>query len=209
MNNVHLSNIWQSSLGKGLAVGLFVASLAVTFLSGGTLAPLMISFGVGVAASTAMGGAVAWASGGNVSDGLFNGFTEGVFWGGIFSFVGAGVNAIKRIPAYRFLRANGQTPTQTRQALRAFRGIPEVTTLQEDTIVYRVYGEGSRMLGHWISPNNYGNAARSMLSLPPWNSSINTYTTVLTSGTQVLSGIAAPLFGQMGGGIQWWVALLS
>ena len=200
-NNLH----WGWKIGIG--AGLFVASLAVTFLSGGTLAPLMISFGVGVAASTAMGGAVAWASGGNVSDGLFNGFTEGVFWGGIFSFVGAGVNAIRRIPAYRFLRANGQKHYETRQALRAFRGIPKVTTLQEDTIVYRSWGVGASELGKWSSPINYGSEARSLLSLPAVNTMQSISTFVIPNGTQVLSGIAAPLFGQPGGGIQFWFRL--
>ena len=113
------------------------------------------------------------------------------------------------MPAYRFLRRNGQTPAQTRQALRAFKGVPQVTTVQQDTIVYRSWGGGAGKLSHWISPNYYGSAARSLLSIPATNTMEFTSTFLITNGTQVLSGIAAPLFGQIGGGIQWWVALLT
>ena len=47
-----------------------------------------------------------------------------------------------------------------------------------------------------------------MLSLPAGNSASNTSTFLITKGTSVLKGKAAALFGQAGGGIQWWIGLL-
>ena len=54
--------------------------------------------------------------------------------------------------------------------------------------------------------NNYGEAARSQLSLPPGNTMSNMTIFVIPKGTTVLVGTAAPLFRQLGGGVQWWVA---
>ena len=52
---------------------------------------------------------------------------------------------------------------------------------------------------------NYGDAARSRLSLPPGNSMADTSSFVISEGTTVLAGGAGPLFGQPGGGIQRWI----
>ena len=62
---------------------------------------------------------------------------------------------------------------------------------------------------HWISLKNYDSVARSVLSLPLGNTAVNTSTFVLSEGSKALSGKAAALFGQAGGGIQWWVGLLG
>lgn len=63
-------------------------------------------------------------------------------------------------------------------------------------------------LGHWVSPNNYGSSARSLLALPSGNTMTNTSSFLLQKGSTVLTGKAAPLFGQSGGGVQWWISAL-
>ena len=62
-------------------------------------------------------------------------------------------------------------------------------------------------MGKWSSPINYGSEARSLLSLPTVNTMEYTSIFLIPNGTQVLTGIAAPLFGQTGGGVQWWFRL--
>lgn len=37
----------------------------------------------------------------------------------------------------------------------------------------------------------------------------NTSSFLLPKGTTVLAGKAAPLFGQSGGGVQWWISVLG
>lgn len=93
--------------------------------------------------------------------------------------------------------------------LSVYKSPPKVQTLKVDTPVYRTWGGGTQELGHWVSPNNYGTSARSMLSLPPSNTAVNTSSFMLQKGTTVLAGRAAPLFGQTGGGVQWWVSVLG
>lgn len=59
----------------------------------------------------------------------------------------------------------------------------------------------SGKLGHWISPKNYGSAAKSKLALPPWNTAENTSQFLISKGSKVICGKAAPLFGQAGGSL--------
>lgn len=94
------------------------------------------------------------------------------------------------------MEANGANPSEV---LSTYNGTPKVQTLKADTTVYRAWGGSSGEYGHWVSPNNYGANARGMLSLPPVNTAENISTFVLPRGTTVLSGKAAPLFGQLGG----------
>lgn len=76
-------------------------------------------------------------------------------------------------------------------------------------LLYIEHGGVSGKYGHWVSPKNYGSVARNVLSLPSGNTAVNTSTFVFSEGSKVLSGKAAALFGQAGGGIQWWVGLLG
>jgi len=105
-----------------------------------------------------------------------------------------------------FLTSNGQNPDDV---LKCFEGNPQLKVLTEDTTVYRTWGGASSQFGHWVSPNNYGDAARSQLSLPPGNTMMYTSTFVIPCGTTVLAGVAAPYFGQPGGGVQWWVVRVA
>ena len=68
-------------------------------------------------------------------------------------------------------------------------------TLKKDTTVYRAWGGKTQELGHWVSPQNYGSAARSLLALPSENTMIRTTSFIIQKGTSVLAGKAAPLFG--------------
>jgi len=105
--------------------------------------------------------------------------------------------------AVNFLKSNGADP---QKILPSYNGTPTVKTLQTDTTVYRTWGGTTQELGHWVSPYNYGSDARSLLSLPPGNTMSHTSTFIIPRGTRVLTGEAAPLFGQSGGGIQWWIS---
>lgn len=92
--------------------------------------------------------------------------------------------------------------------LQSYIGIPQLKTLEIDTTVYRVWGGKSPELSHWVSPFNYGDETRNLLSLPPSNTMENLSEFMLKKGTTVVSGEAAPLFEMSGGGIQWWVPKL-
>ena len=105
-----------------------------------------------------------------------------------------------------FLASHGQNP---QDVLDCFSGEPQLQVLTEDTTVYRVWGGTTSESGHWVSPNNYGDAARSQLSLPPGNTMAYTSAFVIPCGTTVLTGVASPNFKQLGGGIQWWVVRVA
>ncbi len=96
-----------------------------------------------------------------------------------------------------------------KEVLSCYKGTPKVKTLKGDTTVYRSWGGTTGKYGHWVSPNNYGANARSLLALPDGNTMANTSSFILSKGTTVLAGKAAPLFGHSGGGIQWWVSYLG
>ena len=108
--------------------------------------------------------------------------------------------------ASNFLKNSGANP---KDVLASYNGTPKVQTLKADTTVYRTWGGTTQKLGHWVSPNNYGESARSLLSLPTGNTMVNTSTFIIPRGTTVLAGKAAPLFGQSGGGVQWWISILQ
>lgn len=75
-----------------------------------------------------------------------------------------------------------------------------------DTTVYRVWGGTALEVRPWVSPYNYGLSSKSLLSLPPDNTMANTTIFIISNGTKALTGTAAPLYDQLGGGVQWWVA---
>ena len=105
-------------------------------------------------------------------------------------------------PVNDYLESVGQNPSEI---TKCFSGKPQLQVLTEDTTVFRVWGGTTPEYGHWVSPYDYGNASRSMLSLPPGNTMTNTSSFVIPAGTTVLAGVASPHFGQPGGGIQWWI----
>lgn len=80
-----------SNTGKIIIGGiLFIGAIALTVATGGALAPLFIGMAIGVGSSTVIGGFIAVASSNGdwskFSQGAWDGFADGVLWGGIFAF---------------------------------------------------------------------------------------------------------------------------
>ena len=210
---------WSGWATAGLIVGAVLCVAAVTVLTCGvgtaTLAGA-VAVGaakgalIGAAAGTALGAGVGYASTGTLggaATGAAIGFSAG-------AVVGAAVGGGSAYSAYSnysnasaFLKSQGVSNPD--KVLSSYKGTPHVKTLKADTTVYRTWGGDANELGHWVSPHNYGSSARSMLSLPPNNSAENVSSFVIQKGTSVLSGKAAPMFGQPGGGLQWWVSFLG
>ena len=86
----------------------------------------------------------------------------------------------------------------------AFDADVKVSTLANDTTVYRYHGGTSKGLSYWVTPNKTSNPAVD-LALPPGNSYQCVDTYVIPKGTTVLEGHVAPNFGQSGGGYQFFV----
>ena len=158
---------------------------------------MVLTCGVGALAGT-MTGAVIYGA----AQGVAIGATVGVVGGGIVGGF-AGASSFTANSAYI-----SQYGGNVRKVLSTYKGNLKLKTLNSNTTVYRTWGGTSGQYGHWISPKNYGSSARSMLSLPSGNTAANTSTFVISKGGKVLSGKAAALFGQTGGGIQWWIGLL-
>ena len=90
------------------------------------------------------------------------------------------------------------------QVKSAFGPDVKVTTLTQDTTVYRYYGGDSAASSYWVTPNKVANPI-SELALPPGNTAQYVDTIVLPKGTTILEGTVAPNFGQPGGGYQFYV----
>ena len=207
---------------KGLAIGLAV--VGAVLVVGATM---VLTCGVGALAGT-MTGAVIYGAAQGVAIGATVGVVGGGIVGGITSDwstegllvgmgIGLGAGTIVGCIIGGFAGASSFTANSAyisqyggnvREVLSTYKGNPKLKTLNSNTTVYRTWGGTSGQYGHWISPKNYGSSARSMLSLPLGNTAANTSTFVISKGGKVLSGKAAALFGQTGGGIQWWIGLL-
>ncbi|MBE6536815.1 MAG: DUF4237 domain-containing protein, partial [Ruminococcaceae bacterium] len=189
-----------------------VVAVATAATAGGAAAAIAAGAAkgaaIGMASGAATGAAIGYATTGT-AEGALNGMADGALSGTVSGAITGGLRGYSNhsyTSARNFLINNGQKPDEI---LSCFKGTPKVQTLKADTTVYRSWGGTTQELGHWISPNNYGSNARNLLSLPTGNTMTNTSTFLLPKGTTVLAGKAAPLFGQSGGGIQWWVSVLG
>ena len=209
---------WLQGLAIGLAiVGAVLVIGAVTVLTCGvgTLAGTMAGALIyGAAQGIAIGAAVGVVGGGIVGGIASDWSAEGILIG---MGIGLGAGAIVGGVIGGFAGASSFTANSAyisqyggnvKEVLSAYKGNPRLKVLNSNTTAYRTWGGTSGKFGHWISPKNYGSAARSMLSLPPGNTAANTSQFLISKGSTVLSGKAAALFGQTGGGIQWWIGLL-
>ena len=209
---------WLQGLAIGLAVvGAVLVIGAVTVLTCGvgTLAGTMAGALIyGAAQGIAIGATVGVIGGGIVGGIASDWSAEGILIG---MGIGLGAGAIVGGVIGGFAGASSFTANSAyisqyggnvKEVLSTYKGNPKLKVLNSNTTVYRTWGGASGQYGHWISPKNYGSAARSMLSLPPGNTAANTSTFVISESSKVLSGKAAALFGQAGGGIQWWIGLL-
>ena len=209
---------WLQGLAIGLAiVGAVLVIGAVTVLTCGvgTLAGTMAGAVIyGAAQGIAIGAAVGVVGGGIVGGIASEWSAEGILIG---MGIGLGAGAIVGGVIGGFAGASSFTANSAyisqyggnvKEVLSAYKGNPRLKVLNSNTTAYRTWGGTSGKFGHWISPKNYGSAARNMLSLPPGNTAANTSQFLISKGSTVLSGKAAALFGQTGGGIQWWIGLL-
>ena len=207
---------WSGWATAGLIVGAVLCVAAVTVLTCGVgTATLAGAVAVGAAKGTLIGAAAGTALGAGTGYAI-SGTLEGAATGAAIGFgagavVGAAVGGDSAYSSYSnasaFLKSHGVSNPDG--VLSTYKGTPQVKTLNADTTVYRTWGGDAHELGHWVSPQNYGSSARSMLSLPPGNTAENVSSFVIQKGTSVLSGQVAPMFGQPGGGLQWWVSCLG
>ena len=205
---------WATKLVVAVAVVAVVAAVAAITVATAGAGTAIAAVAIGAAKGAAIGLAVGAASGAAIGyattgtlDGALNGMANGALSGAISGAITGGIGGYSNYSsAAKLVKSGGGNP---KEVLSAFKGTPKVQTLKADTTVYRTWGGQTQELGHWISPNNYGTSARSMLSLPPGNTMANTSTFLLQKGTTVLAGKAAPLFGQTGGGVQWWISVLG
>lgn len=119
-------------------------------------------------------------------------------------FFGMGLKQwMKMKPAYDFIKEN-VNPKFQQSVREAFLTDIKVTTLKQDTIVYRYYGGSSKGISYWYTPNPTSYPELD-LALPPGNTYQYMDTYVIPAGTTILEGIVAPNFGQPGGGYQYFV----
>ena len=67
----------------------FVGAIALTFLSGGALAPVFIAMGLSIAITGLAFGVSSVLNGGGFLEGFADGAADGALWGGIFALGGA------------------------------------------------------------------------------------------------------------------------
>ena len=163
---------------------------------------IVIGATIGVVGGGIIGGIASDWSAEGILIGMGIGLGAGAIVGGVIGGF-AGASSFTANSAYI-----SQYGENVKKVLSTYKGNPKLKVLNSNTTVYRTWGGNSGQFGHWISPKNYGSATRSMLSLPSGNTATSTSTFVISKGSKVLSGKAAALFEQAGGGIQWWIGLL-
>lgn len=102
-----------------------------------------------------------------------------------------------------FIKENVK-PNFQENVKNAFMMDVKVTTLKQDTTVYRYHGGSSQRISYWYTPNQTPDPV-SDLALPPGNTYQYMDTYVIPEGTTILEGTVAPNFGQPGGGYQFYV----
>ena len=175
-----------SNLGK-IIIGAvaFVGAVVLTFVTGGALAPMFTTLGIGLASGTLIGGfGAVITSGGDWAQfgkGAFDGFSDGMLWGGIFALAGATAGAIK----YAIKGRQG-----------AVAGTTHMTTIQKGQTFDRFGSEYGRFITDVGTP-------ASKLALPATNSGVK-MTLQATKNFRVFTGIVANYnTGTGGGGVQY------
>ena len=106
---------WFNELDIGIKIGIGIVLLAlaciitaaVTIGTGGTgtaalaaVGNVLMQFAIGVVSMATISVVIAAVSGEDIVDSLTQGIADGIFWGGVFAFVSAGVNAVKAAVRY-------------------------------------------------------------------------------------------------------------
>ena len=99
---------------------------------------------------------------------------------------------------------NNVHPGFQQNVKEAFMSDARVTTLKQNTTVYRYHGGGSSGNSYCYTPNQTANPGGD-LALPPGNTYQYMDTYIVPEGTTILEGTVAPNFGQPGGGYQFYV----
>ena len=212
---------WWQWLLFGIGAALVVAATVVlTVATGGAATGLIGAVVVGAAKGAlivaAVGSAVGIAggaiysavTGADMGDSILSGFMIGFGGGAIAGAVIGGIGGgVQYTAASNFLSQNGLNSLEIKETMSAFKGVPKVKTLQPNTTAYRAWGGTAREIRPWVSPKNYGASGRRLLSIPNGNTMANTTKFTFLKDTKALVGKAAPLFGQPGGGLQWWISL--
>ena len=168
---------WLKWLIGGVA---FVGAVVLTVVTGGALAPVFIGMGVSVLSGGLIQGTINAIGGGSFWQGFADGMADGALWGGIFAFAGATVGAIK------YAVKGGQG---------ALAGSTKLTTITKGQKFDRFGSEYGRFI------TDVGTDV-SKLALPSTNSGLK-ITLQATKNFRVYTGVIAPNFGSMGGGIQY------
>ena len=168
---------WLKWLIGGIA---FAGAVALTVLTGGSLAPVFIGMGVSIALGGAIDGTISAVRGGSFWDGFVNGAADGAMWGGILALVGATIGAIK------YALKGGQG---------AVAGTTKITTIKKGQMFDRFGSEYGKFI------TDVGTSA-SKLALPATNSGVK-ITLQATKNFRVFTGIVADGFGGTGGGVQY------
>jgi RHS repeat-associated protein len=91
-------------------------------------------------------------------------------------------------------------------AERGVQWAGEITSsvTESASVMYRVWGGASEQVGAWVTPNLPASASQAIatLSLPPGNTANFVSQVVVPAGTRIQTGVAAPLFQQVGGAVQ-------
>ena len=66
-------------------------------IAAATVAGMAITYAVGIASAAAMGAVSALLSGGDIVEAMTNAAADAIFWGGVFAFISAGINALKTV----------------------------------------------------------------------------------------------------------------
>ncbi len=94
---------WSKWVIGGVA---FAGAVALTIISGGSLAPVFIGMGVSIASSALIVGSINAYNGEGFWSGFADGAADGAMWGGIFSLVSAGIGAIEYTRGFRVVGLN-------------------------------------------------------------------------------------------------------
>ena len=163
--------------------------------------------------SAAMGAVSALLSGGDIVEAMTNAVADAIFWGGIFSFISAGVSSLRifrsRRRARRFLIDNGLSKLEAKQVVKSFSGKIEIQITKETKVVYRYLGENSRPVSNYVTPELYSDPVNKLALAYNGNNATKTVQLSLNEGANILSGTVARVGKLTGGGIQYYVVNLE
>jgi hypothetical protein len=204
----------------GIVIGMLlvlVACLVVTIIAPeaaaavAAMGKVVLEFVIGVVSAAAITAVAAVSTGGDVAEEVVNATADAILICGIFAFVSAGISAIKtgvRSVRNAKLIGSSQTGAQPQSTVNqnakdiwpsndGFAGRPVKIKLTKGTVIDR-YGAPS---GKFAAPAGTPFEMRSLPQEYLVTKTLHVYQ--VAKPITVMSGISAPWFGQMGGGVQY------